>query len=162
MIIDAYINYHGAQWSSNLKSHAIVSEFFFSNHKIIACKPQTYMNLSGTSVRYLSQYYQVDPTDILVISDDLDLSSGKLRIRIGWSAGWHNGLKHIIAKLQTDQFRRCKYGIGRPDEWQDIVRYVLSKLSSDESQLLDKALNQIIQIIDTWISQPKVISYDLK
>ena len=116
------------------KSHAMIQKTVFEDHHIILCKPLSYMNQSGRSVSYLCNYYAIDYADVLVLSDDLDLDIGKVRIRYGGSAGGHNGLKSIIQSCKTDLFWRCKYGISRPED-KDIVAYVLSPLSRSEQDI---------------------------
>lgn len=94
-------------------------------------KPQTYMNLSGESVRAVMDFYKLDPTkDIIVIADDISLPTGKIRIRAKGSAGGHNGLKSIIAHAGTDQFTRIKVGVGANQG--DLVKHVLGKFSKGE------------------------------
>ena len=135
----------------------MVADFFHQEHKIITCKPLAYMNHSGDTVAYLSHFYHIDVSDILVISDDLDMTIGKIRMRYWGSAWGHNGLKDITQKLSNDLFWRCKYGIGRPDN-QDIVWYVLDMFTSSESDILAQKTPDLMHLIDQRIVSPKVMS----
>lgn len=107
--------------------------------KVILVKPQTYMNLSGESVRAVMDFYKLDATsDIIVIADDISLPTGKIRIRTKGSAGGHNGLKSIISHAGTDGFTRIKVGVGANEG--DLVKHVLGKFSKGERPLVDDAI----------------------
>ena len=106
-------------------------------------KPQTYMNLSGESVGEAARFYKVPADHVVVISDDVSLQVGKLRIRKGGSAGGHNGLKNIIAHLGTDQFPRIKVGVGMPEHPDhEMIDWVIGKPKGDEAKLLRETLNR--------------------
>ena len=94
--------------------------------QVIVLKPQTFMNKSGKSVQAVMQFYKIAPQDILVVHDDIDLEVGKIKLKYAGSHGGHNGIRDIVAQCGTEQFRRLKLGIGRPeDPRHDIVEYVL-------------------------------------
>ena len=95
-----------------LKYKALTNVFTISGQKVLVMKPQTFMNLSGESIREAVDYYKIDPEDIIVIYDDISLEPGQLRIRLKGSAGGHNGIKNIIAHLGTQEFPRIKVGVG--------------------------------------------------
>ena len=99
-----------------LKFKALTNIFSISGEKVLVMKPQTYMNLSGESVGEAARFYKIPADHVVVISDDISLPVGKLRIRTGGSAGGHNGLKNIIQHLGTDQFPRIKVGVGAPGQ----------------------------------------------
>lgn len=124
----------------NTKRHkALCGVGQIGNEKVILVKPQTYMNLSGESVRAVMDFYKLDPTkDIIVIADDISLPTGKIRIRAKGSAGGHNGLKSIIAHAGTDQFTRIKVGVGANQG--DLVKHVLGKFSKGEREIVDDAV----------------------
>ena len=108
------------------KHRAYIGKGMIDGQKVILAKPQTYMNLSGESVRELAEYYKVDPEqEILVIYDDISLDVGQLRIRKKGSAGGHNGIKNIIAHLGTQVFPRIKVGVGEKPKNYDLADYVL-------------------------------------
>ena len=104
------------------KHKAIIGKGYVAGQKVILAKPQTYMNLSGESIRELVDYYKVDETcELIVISDDISLEVGQIRIRKKGSAGGHNGLKNMIAHLGHDQFLRVKMGVGEKPEDYDLA-----------------------------------------
>ena len=113
--------------------------------KVILLKPQTFMNLSGESVRAAADFYKVEPENILVIYDDVSLEPGQLRIRGKGSAGGHNGIKNIIAHLGTQEFPRIKVGVGEKPPRMDLKDYVLSHFSQREQKLMDEAFEEAAQ-----------------
>ena len=104
--------------------------------KVILLKPLTYMNLSGECVRPIMDYFDVDVEDIIVIYDDLDLETGKLRLRQKGSAGGHNGIKSLIQHLGTQQFNRIRVGVDRPPAGMKVADYVLAKFSKDDAPIV--------------------------
>ena len=105
--------------------------------KVLLVKPQTFMNLSGEALQALLAYYNVNPeTELLVISDDVALEIGKMRIRKKGSAGGHNGLKNIIAMLHTENFLRLRIGVGQPEPGDDMIGHVLRKPVSEDRKKL--------------------------
>lgn len=102
--------------------------------KVLLVKPQTYMNLSGRAVGQLLRFFRVDPADLLVIHDDLDLDPGRIRLRPGGSSGGQNGIKSIIEHLGTQEFGRLRVGVGRPPGRMDPAAYVLQPFSAAEEQ----------------------------
>ena len=107
------------------KHKALIGKGIIEGEKVILAMPQTYMNLSGESVRELMDYYKCDLSDLIVIYDDISLDVGQLRIRKKGSAGGHNGIKNIIANLGTDVFPRIKIGVGEKPKKYDLADYVL-------------------------------------
>lgn len=119
------------------KHRAYIGKGIIGGQKVILVKPQTYMNLSGESVRSLVEYYKVDPeTELLIIFDDISLDVGQLRIRKKGSAGGHNGIKNIIANLGTSVFQRIKVGVGEKPKGYDLADYVLGRFSKEERELI--------------------------
>ena len=116
---------------------ALTGKGRIKDHDVLLVKPQTYMNLSGESVRSLVEYYKVDPeTELLIIFDDISLDVGQLRIRKKGSAGGHNGIKNIIANLGTSVFQRIKVGVGEKPKGYDLADYVLGRFSKEERELI--------------------------
>ena len=107
------------------------------------------MNLSGEAVRNVMNFYKIDVDDILVIYDDMDMPTGKLRIRVKGSAGGHNGIKSIIANLGTQEFKRVKIGIDKAKY--DVVDYVLGKFTEDERASLNIGIDKALEVIDEFI-----------
>ena len=118
---------------------------------IILAKPQTYMNLSGESIREIADFYKIEPENIIIIYDDISLDVGRLRIRKKGSAGGHNGIKNIIAHLGTQEFPRIKVGIGNKPEGWDLADYVLSKYSKAEQEALKEASDDVIGAVRLMI-----------
>lgn len=123
--------------------------------KVMLCKPQTYMNLSGEAVRPLLDYYQIDLDDMLVIYDDLDLPPGKLRLREKGSAGGHNGMRSIIDHVGSKQFKRLRFGIGRPSHPRmKVVDYVLARFLPEERAAIDAGIEKAALACEQWMTHP--------
>lgn len=124
------------------KFKALCGSGVIEGQKVLLVKPQTYMNLSGESVREVIDFYKVDvTTQLIVIYDDISLEPGQLRLRIKGSAGGHNGIKSIIAKLGSQEFYRVKVGIGEKPEGFDLADYVLGHFPKEERRLIDEFLD---------------------
>ena len=126
------------------KHRALIGKGVIEGQKVLLVKPQTYMNLSGESIRSLVEYYKIDPEEeLLVIYDDISLEPGVLRLRTKGSAGGHNGMKSIIKHLGGDTFPRIRVGIGgEKHPGQDLADYVLGHFKDDEKELLSDALDK--------------------
>ena len=111
---------------------AIVGKGIIEGQKVMLAQPQTYMNLSGESIRALMDFYKLDREDFIVIYDDISLPVGQIRIRAKGSAGGHNGIKSIIQHLGTQEFARIKIGVGGKPEGGDLVKHVLGRFSKEE------------------------------
>lgn len=121
------------------KCRAYVGKGVIEGQKVLLVKPQTYMNLSGESIRGLVDYYKIDvEQELLIIYDDISLAPGQIRIRKKGSAGGHNGIKNIIANLGTDIFMRIKVGVGEKPKKYDLADYVLSRFSKAERELAEE------------------------
>ena len=127
---------------SEKKHKALCGKGVIEGQKVLLVKPQTFMNLSGESIRAAVDYYKIEPEDIIVIYDDISLDPGQLRIRLKGSAGGHNGIKNIIAHLGTQEFPRIKVGVGAKPPRMDLADYVLSRFSPDEQKQMDKAFQE--------------------
>lgn len=139
-VIDALADKAGI--TLNEKKHkAIIGKGVIQGIKVILAKPQTYMNLSGESVRVLIDYYKIDETDeLIVIFDDVSLDVGQLRIRKKGSAGGHNGIKSIIAQLGHDTFLRIKMGVGEKPKGYDLADYVLGHFTKKEREQMEESI----------------------
>lgn len=133
------------------KHKALIGKGMIEGEKVILAMPQTYMNLSGESVRELMDFYKCDLSDLIVIYDDISLDVGKLRIRAKGSAGGHNGIKNIIAHLGTQEFTRIKIGVGEKPAKMDLADYVLGRFSKEEQPVIresaDRARAAVAEII---------------
>ena len=139
--------------SSGKQHKAMYGKGVIAGQKVILAKPQTYMNLSGESIRSIVDYYKVDPeTELLVIYDDISLDVGKLRIRTKGSAGGHNGIKNIIAHLGSQVFPRIKVGVGEKPSKYDLADYVLGHFSKEEQVLMDEGYDQAVNAVEMILS----------
>ncbi len=125
-----------------------------NGEKIVLVKPQTFMNLSGECIKPLMDYYHADPRkDLVVISDDVMIEPGRVRIRKKGSAGGHNGLKSIIANVGTDEFVRLRVGVGKFQDGDDMVRYVLGRLPKDDRKKMENTLSSLPEVMDYLIKR---------
>jgi peptidyl-tRNA hydrolase, PTH1 family len=138
------------------KAHeAYVGQGFIGEHKIMLAKPLTFMNLSGRAVSALMRYHRVAPEKVIVITDDLNLPLGKLRLRPGGSDGGHNGLKSIAQMLGNNQYARLRFGVGEPPGEERRERgtagHVLSPFAPDEWPVVDETTQHAADCIETWV-----------
>lgn len=135
------------------KSRAFVGKGIIEGQKVLLVKPQTFMNLSGESIRGLVDYYKIDPeTELLVVYDDISLDVGQLRIRKKGSAGGHNGIKNIIAQLDTQVFVRIKVGVGEKPKGYDLADYVLGHFSKAEKEMMEDGYDKAIEAIKLFLN----------
>ncbi len=138
------IDYLSKQYNvkvNKIKYKGLCAQTEIAGEKVMLLKPQTYMNLSGESVREAAEFYKIPAENIIIIYDDISLPTGSLRIRSKGSAGGHNGIKSVIYQLQSDNFPRIKIGVGAPKNY-DLKDYVLSRFSNEEA-------NDIISAVKT-------------
>ena len=130
--------------SMDIKKHkAVCGKGMIAGNKVLLAMPQTYMNLSGESVRELVDFYKIDPEEeLIIIYDDIALAPGKLRVRAKGSAGGHNGIKNIILHLGTQVFPRVRVGVGEKPEGYDLADYVLGHFQGDEKKLMEEAYDR--------------------
>ena len=131
------------------KHKALVGKGMIGNEKVILVKPQTFMNLSGESVRSVIDYYKIDETaELILILDDVSLPPGQIRIRKKGSAGGHNGLKNIILHLNHDIFMRIRVGIGEKPSGYDLADYVLGHFAKEEEELVIQSINDAAEAVE--------------
>jgi PTH1 family peptidyl-tRNA hydrolase len=149
MAVDRMAERLGLRWTTNARCRAQIAEGRLANGEtVVLLKPQTYMNLSGESVRAYMDYYKLPLEDFIVIYDDMDTEVGQLRLRYKGSAGGHNGIKSIIQHTGTEQFKRIRIGISRPPEGVDVIHYVLSDFARSERAIIDKVLDLTCDAIE--------------
>ena len=129
------------------KFKGLYGKGMLGGEKVILLKPQTFMNLSGESVRAAADFYKIPPDHIIVIYDDISLDVGQLRIRKKGSAGGHNGIKNIIAHLGHDVFMRVKVGVGEKPKGYDLADYVLGHFSKEEKEKMEVAYEKAVQAV---------------
>lgn len=125
------------------------TKFIYKGENIYLLKPLTYMNLSGKSVKEFADYYHIMLNDMVVVSDDMALKPGKIRLREKGSSGGQKGLQDIIEKLGSDQFKRIRVGIGEPEL--SAVDFVLSKPNKEERELIDEAIDNAVKAIEYYL-----------
>lgn len=137
-----------------LKFKALTNTAAIGGQGVLVMKPTTYMNLSGEAVGEAARFYKLSPGHVLVISDDVDLPLGKLRIRTGGSAGGHNGLKSVIQHLGSDQFPRLKVGVGgKPHPDYDMADWVLGKLQGEDKKVMDEAVRRAADAVECFLRE---------
>lgn len=141
----------------NTKKHkALIGKGVYEGEKIILAMPQTYMNLSGESVREIMDFYKCSPEDLIVVYDDIDLAVGKLRIREKGSAGGHNGMKNIIQQIGSQEFVRVRVGIGSKPDKMDLADYVLSRFGGNELEAMRQSCSMACDAVSTVITDGAV------
>ena len=128
----------------------LIGKGVIEGNKVILVKPQTYMNLSGECIRQVMDYYKVDPSEFIVIYDDISLVPGGIRIRKKGSAGGHNGIKNIIAHLGTQEFPRVRIGVGEKPARMDLADYVLGHFTDEDWKTMGERLETAGEIAKSF------------
>jgi PTH1 family peptidyl-tRNA hydrolase len=150
--VDVLAGRHGLDWQAAPRGiEALVATWRLGG--AILVKPLTFMNLSGQAFVGLSQFYKVELADSLVIVDETQLETGRLRIRPDGSAGGHNGLKSLIASLGTHQFPRLRIGVGRGDTRRDLADYVLARFEPEERSVIEDAIGRAADAAELFIAE---------
>ncbi len=149
MAADRLIEKRGLR-CNRLHFRALTEVIEFGGANVLLMLPQTYMNLSGEAVGAAARFYKIPAARVIVISDDVSLPLGKIRVRGSGSAGGHNGLKNIIAHLGTDAFPRVKVGVGAPEH--DIVDWVIGPFTAQERKTVDEALDRALAAAECIIT----------
>ncbi|MCO1659971.1 aminoacyl-tRNA hydrolase [Pseudonocardia humida] len=137
---------------SRHRSNSDVLEGRLAGRKVVLAKPRTFMNVSGGPVAGLLKYFSVEPADLVVVHDDLDLGFGVVRLKLGGGEGGHNGLRSISRSLATKDYLRVRFGIGRPPGRQDPADYVLKRFSGAEAKELDLAVDLAADAAEALLS----------
>ena len=152
-VVDAIAREIGAEWKASASFKGELATGVFAGQKVLLLKPMTYMNLSGDSVAPVVRYHNATPTDLLVVSDDIDLPVGRLRIRVGGSAGGHNGLKSIIERVGTQAFTRLRVGVGRDaHDRSEVIGHVLGKFDPASRAVMDQVVPAAVKAAAAIIS----------
>ena len=152
-VADAIAREICAEWRASASFKGELATGVFAGQKVLLLKPMTYMNLSGDSVAPVVRYHNATPADLLVISDDIDLPVGRLRIRVGGSAGGHNGLKSIIERVGTPAFTRLRVGGGRDTrDRSEVIGHVLGKFDPATRAVMDQVVPAAVQAAAAIIS----------
>ncbi|NBJ91248.1 aminoacyl-tRNA hydrolase [Parablautia muri] len=136
----------------DIKNKAMTGKGIINGQKVILVKPLTFMNLSGESIRPLADYYKIDyETELIIISDDINLPPGQIRIRKKGSAGGHNGLKNIIQNLGSSDFRRIRVGVGEKPKEYDLADYVLGHFSKEERTVMKEGVEKAVKAAEMML-----------
>ena len=137
-----------------LKFKALTNVVEYGGCRVLLMKPTTYMNLSGEAVREACMFYKLPPERVLVVSDDVSLPVGKIRLRRNGTAGGHNGLRSIIGQLHSDQFPRLKIGVGaKPHPDYDMADWVLGRFSKEDRKAIDAAIDRALDALECLFTQ---------
>src|SRR5687768_8193246 len=158
--VDLLAGRHSAEWAAAPRgAEALVANWRMGG--AIFAKPLTFMNLSGGAVVALLQFYKIELADMLVIVDEVQLETGRIRLRPDGSAGGHNGLKSIIASLGTGGFPRLRVGVGRPlknDARRDLADHVLAKFDADERPIIDEAIGRAADATEAFVADGMAVA----
>lgn len=136
-----------------IKHKAMIGKGYIEGQKAVLVKPLTFMNLSGESIRPIVDYYKADAgRDLIVISDDISLPPGQLRIRKKGSAGGHNGLKNIIKLLGSEDFKRIRMGVGEKPKDYDLADWVLGHFSKEDRKAVDEAVAKAVRAVEIMMT----------
>lgn len=137
----------------HVKHRAMLGKGVISGQKVILAKPITFMNASGESIRPLVDYYKTDyERELIVVSDDITLPPGQIRIRKKGSAGGHNGLKNIISQLGSESFHRIRIGVGEKPKGYDLIDYVLGHFSKAEKDLMEEGISRAAEAVEMMLA----------
>jgi len=140
--VDELARLQQLSFKNESKFHGLTARGQLHGHEVLLLKPQTFMNVSGRSVAALAQFYKIDPAEMLVVHDELDLPPGVARLKIGGGHGGHNGLKDIIEHLASRDFWRLRIGIGHPGDRAEVANYVLNDPRREERELMEQAMQK--------------------
>ena len=152
-LIDMFLKNNSINDKWNNKFNGLFIQTLYKNEKVIFLKPQSFMNLSGGVVRKFIDYFDIDIEDVLIISDDLDLSIGNFKLRAKGSSGGHNGLKDIERNLSSSEYKRLKIGISN-DKSIDCRDYVLGNISSNDRKLYNGLFKELYNLLDDYFQLP--------
>jgi PTH1 family peptidyl-tRNA hydrolase len=139
--------------NSSYKFDGLIGDFFFGGEKIIIFQPMKYMNKSGQPINKVLDYFGIEPEELLVIHDDLDLELGKMRFKQNGGSGGHNGIKSIINNLGTDDFKRLKIGIDRPPENIPVPDFVLTTFRGEEKEISERAVKEAASAVELMLKE---------
>jgi PTH1 family peptidyl-tRNA hydrolase len=143
---------HGASFDAAPAEALLAKVRGLGTETVLLAKPLTFMNLSGQAVQALGHYFKIEPVDLLIVTDDVNLPAGQLRARRGGSAGGHNGLKSIIELLGTDQFPRLRVGVGRGDPNRELRDRVLGRADAGEREILAEATTLAADAVELFVT----------
>ncbi len=149
-VVDLIAERHTLEWES-APADALLARWRAAS--VILAKPLTFMNLSGIAIGELLRFYKIEPPDLFVIVDDINLELGRLRARPSGSAGGHNGLKSVIDALGTDEYARLRIGVGRGDQRRDLADHVLAKFDPEERDEVAEVTGRAADAAELFVAE---------
>ena len=146
-VINKLSNKYQIQITKN-KFKGLCGKGTIENQEVILLKPQTYMNLSGESIQEAAKFYKIKPENTIIIYDDIDIEPGIIKLRKKGGPGTHNGMKSVISCLNTQEFPRVRVGIGKPQNNQDLISYVIGKIPQDDIQKLEEGKEKAKEAVE--------------
>lgn len=150
--VDELARLQGGSWRSETRFFASTCELRTTRGLLRLLKPNTFMNESGRSVGAIARYFNLEPEQILIAHDEIDLSCGVVRLKRGGGHGGHNGLRDIIAQLGDRDFNRLRIGVGHPGHSDQVTDYVLTRATAAEQKLLDAGIRRATEFYDDFVS----------
>jgi len=155
--VDLLAKRHGAAWEAAPRGiEALIAHWRAEG--VVLAKPLTFMNNSGSAVQALLQFYKIEAPDSLVVFDEAQLETGRLRVRPDGSSGGHNGLKSVIASLGTEQVPRLRIGVGRGDGRRDLAEHVLAKFEPEEREAIADAIERAADAAETFVTDGPAVA----
>ena len=151
-VVDLLARRHGLAFES-APADAVLAKWRTNGEVVLVAKALTFMNLSGPAIAELVRYYRVSLADLLIVSDDVNLPLGRLRLRPGGSEGGHNGLRSVADALGTVDYPRLRIGVGRGDAQRDLADHVLARFENDELSGIEGAIARAADAVEAWIQQ---------
>jgi PTH1 family peptidyl-tRNA hydrolase len=155
-VVEAVAKHHGRSFRRGPRRVAVsVAHAAIDDVDVLLALPRVAMNISGPPVAAALRYYHVDPVDLLVIHDDIDLPFGKLRLHTGRGTGGHNGVRSIVEQIGSRDFARLKIGVGRPPGRMDPAAFVLQRFDADERREIDLLVEDAAAVVDRYVTDPE-------
>ena len=151
-VLDAIAARHGLKFET-APAEALQARWRRPDADVLLVKPLTFMNLSGQAVGELLRYFRIDPADVLIVTDDVNLPIGRLRARPSGTEGGHNGLKSIAQHLGTIDYARLRIGVGRGDQRRDLADHVTARFEPDEQGAIDESMARAADAVEMWIGE---------
>jgi len=149
--VDVLAKRHGVAWEAAPRGvEALIGRW--RSQDVVLAKPLTFMNLSGTAIVGLLQFYKIEPPDLLVVVDEVQIDTGRIRVRPEGSAGGHNGLKSVIASLGTPQFPRLRIGVGRGEARRDLADHVLASFEPAERDVVEDSVARAADAVEAFVA----------
>jgi len=150
LVVDNLLHEFGGSWTST-RWTGLSARTQVCGSTVLAAKPMTYMNRSGHFVSSILQYFRIDTADLLVVHDEMDLPTGRIRLSRAGGSGGHKGVASIIEQLGSREFGRLRVGVGKPDRKEQVVGHVLSRIGGEDEQLFSDAVSLSVEASAVWV-----------